>query len=310
LRPNNFHEPSGINVCERLIESIVIPPTFEEFFTCNDDACGFFHLDCCVPGLCLADPFCTILSRRLITPEQIFNAGDVYCSVTLTPEQYLERLVNGRLDDLASLGTFLTTGGLSQLIEFDEQVMAQAGRQAPSHVRNLIRDLTAPVYDGGATGFSYADMDDVKIVSSSFPTAGFYLPGDRAAITLGPVIVMKSDIYDALFAGANSGVSYAAFLTSTSVSRDYIEAVDTLIHELVHVKQYRELGKANFTVQYLGQALANGYGEISFEEEAFVYEIELTELQGGRWCGVMANTDNNFISTFSLPVAPNTCPPL
>jgi slime mold repeat-containing protein len=309
LPPNNYNEPSGINVCETLLEALIIPPTFDDVFTCDDDQCGIFHPDCCVPGLCLLNPFCTILSKIEITPEEIYNAGDVYCSVTLTPKQYLERLINGRLTDLSQVGTFLASGGTTALYDFDVQVMSQAGKHIPDNARAIIRDLVAPIYNGGATGFSHDDLDNVKVVSSDFPTAGFYLPGDRLAITLGPVIVLKAKYYDALFKDSNGGVAYSDFLTSPSVCNRYIAAVDIMVHELVHVKQYRELGRYNFTVQYLGSALANGYGEVGFEHEAFNYQIGVSELQGGRFCSVMAQEDNATINSYGLSVPLNTCTP-
>lgn len=166
--------------------------------------------------------------------------------MTLTPKEYLERLISGRLTDLAQVGTFLATGGNSALFDFDVQVMTQAGRHIPDNAQDVIRELVAPIYDGGATGFSHDDLEDIKIVSSDFPTAGFYLPGNRLAITLGPVVVLQAKYYDALFKGSNEGVGYAAFLTSGSVCNRYIAAVDIMLHELVHVRQYRELGRYNF----------------------------------------------------------------
>jgi hypothetical protein len=249
------------------------------------------------------------LSKIEITPEEIFNAGDVYCSVTLTPKEYIERLVNGRLTDLSQVGAFLATGGNSALFDFDVEVMSQAGRHIPDNAQEIIRQLIAPTYDGGATGFSHDDLANVKVVSSDFPTAGIYLPGNRLAITLGPVIILKAKYYEALFKDSNSGVTYSSFLTSSAVCNRYIASVDTMVHELVHVRQYRDLGRYNFTVQYLGSALANGYGGVGFEHEAFEYEIAVTELQGGRYCSVMADEDNGLISTYGLASPMNTCTP-
>ena len=84
-------------------------------------------------------------------------------------------------------------------------------------LNGTIRDLMAPVYDGGQTGFTHDDLDDVRIVSSDFPTAGLYLPGERTAITLGPVIVLLPNLYEALFASSNNGVTYSDFLTDPAV---------------------------------------------------------------------------------------------
>jgi hypothetical protein len=310
LPPNNFNEPTGINVCETLIEELIIPPTFEDVLSCDDDACGLFTPDCCVPGLCLLDPLCTIFNPIQITAEIILHPGDVHCSVTLTPQQYLERLVQGRLSDLGDIEALVLTGGLAALFDFDTQVLAAAGKSTPGNVQSLIRTLVQPVYDGGDTGFAFSDMEGVKVVSSAMPTAGLYLPGDRLAITLGPVIVIKSDMYDALFSAANANVTFSDFLTNPSIDPNYIRGVDTLIHEFVHVKQYRLLGQNQFYIQYLTEALGNalGAGPVSFEQEAYAFEIGLTELQGGRWCSLMKNQQNGQIAAFSVPVPLNTCP--
>jgi hypothetical protein len=217
--------------------------------------------------------------------------------------------LNGSIDDLEHFATMMQTGGLSLLFDFDIDLLTRLGRQAPSNARTVVRKVTESVYDGGATGFSYADLDGVNIVSSDSPTAGFYLPGsDRMAITMGPVIIMRAKYYDALFAASNAGVTFEQFVADPGVCPLYIAAVDILVHELVHVKQYRNLGRYNFTTQYLASALANGYGGIGFEQEAFNYEIMIAELQGGNYCSVMAATDNNLISSYGLSVAPNSCP--
>jgi hypothetical protein len=59
----------------------------------------------------------------------------------------------------------------------------------------------------------------------------------------------------------------------------------------------------------LGEALADGYGGISFEHEAFNYQIGVTELQGGRYCSVMSAEDNSLIASYGLSVPANTCTP-
>lgn len=314
LPPNQFQQKTGTNVCEILLDDLVIPAVTHEVDECLsfdfwDCALGAAsgHPDCCIPGSCLLDPFCYVSHTVTDVAEQVYHKGDIYCDFR-SPEEYLERILNGSISSVEEWGTFIATGGLSGLIDFDITVLTNAGHQAPANVRNLIRALTAPVYDGGATGINYDQMDSVKIVSSDFPTGGFYLPGDRLAITLGPVIVMKAPFYKALFADSNSGVTYQDFLTNPSVCAKFIAAVDILIHELVHVRQYNELGRVNFQTQYLGSALANGYGGIGFEREAFTYELQIEQLQGGRLCSVTAEDASAYISAFGLPVPQPTCP--
>lgn len=314
LPPNNFQDKTGINVCETLLNDLQIPEVSHSVFSCNDysflECAGLAAIGhyCCVPVACLVDPVCTFESVVVDVAGFTMHAGDLYCSLR-SPEEYLQKILNGSISDLEQFATMWTTGGLSVLFDFDVAVMGALGRQVPDNARTIVRNMTQPVYDGGATGFSYADLDGIKIVSSASPTAGTYLPGDRLAITLGPVIVLKSKFYDALFSGTNSQRTYAQLLTDPSVCEAYIGAIDILTHELVHVKQYRELGRYNFTTQYLASALAKGYGGVGFEHEAFEYQIMVNELQGGRYCKVLAATDNQNIASFGLNSPLNTCTP-
>ena len=87
-------------------------------------------------------------------------------------------------------------------------ILTTAGRNIPPNILNIIiSDLVSPVYNNGLTGFAFSDMQNVKIASSDFPTAGNLLPGGRLAITLGPVIVLRSDFYNALTDPANAGIT-------------------------------------------------------------------------------------------------------
>jgi hypothetical protein len=324
LPPNEFTEDTSISVCEILLEDLIVEtPVTTDFFECiattdlnfEDPLQCIFgalsgHWDCCFDlGDCLGDPVC----RELRTVTEIVRtvlgeAGTEWCEVR-SPLEYLTKILNGSISNLEEWELFVASGGLTGLIEWDIAVLTQAGKQAPDPVRNLVRQLTANIYDGGDTGFSYDDLDDVKIVSSEFPTAAFWLPPPRVAITLGPVVVLQKKYYDALFSSANAGVSYSRFLTDPEVCQTFVAAVSVLVHELVHVKQARELGRVNFYTQYLGSALVNDYGDMRFEEEAFVYEIELAALQGGQLCSVMAHVHEDFVTGFTLPIPVPACTP-
>jgi hypothetical protein len=49
------------------------------------------------------------------------------------------------------------------------------------------------------------------------------------------------------------------------------EALGTIIHELVHVRQYREMGYATFEQMYLVETVHYGYAHAPLEEEAAGY---------------------------------------
>jgi len=44
---------ANVDICQELVEDLLIPPTFEEVVTCdNDPMVCLFAPHCCVPGLC------------------------------------------------------------------------------------------------------------------------------------------------------------------------------------------------------------------------------------------------------------------
>ena len=151
-------------------------------------------------------------------------------------------------------------------------------------------------------------MANVKIVSSAFPTAGELLPDDADGLTLGPVVIVESGLYDAIMDSANAQFTAADLLTNPTVSRDFLFGVSLLIHEFVHVKQYRELGQNTFFQSYgfaaIGDQLGLGNG---FENEAYAYEAGLIQLQGGRWCTEMKDSVNGWLTSFGVPASPVTC---
>ena len=45
-----------------------------------------------------------------------------------------------------------------------------------------------------------------------------------------------------------------------------------MIHELVHVRQYRMMGREQFVNRYLAEALVHSYPDISAEQQAFGFQ--------------------------------------
>lgn len=54
----------------------------------------------------------------------------------------------------------------------------------------------------------------------------------------------------------------------------------TVMHELVHIRQYKELGLIGFLKKYLKEYKDKGYAEVSLEKEAYAIAGEFLKRQG------------------------------
>lgn len=55
-----------------------------------------------------------------------------------------------------------------------------------------------------------------------------------------------------------------------------IDNLPILAHELVHVRQWTEIGATKFVAQYLWYHLTRGYWANPFEEEAYNFQLKIT----------------------------------
>jgi hypothetical protein len=265
--------------------------------------------------------------------EETILAGNIYCSLDFSVEGFFAALIGGRIDHL---GESLANGlpqPIKNVYDIYVSTLTRLGRNIPANAQAIIADLISPVYeDGGLAGFQFSDMQNVKIVSSDFPTAQIFLPAGREAITLGPVIILSADIYNALFDPAHAGMTTNQLLNlpvfdtpmltccnltdNTCTGGDpacgesyYRNSIETLIHELVHVKQYRILGREGFLLTYLlstidyaahhgTDAFVDGIND--FEREAFVYESTITQLVDGTYCQAEKGVLDRHLARYSL----------
>jgi len=341
--PSIGHAATGVDVCEELVEDLTIIvsqsgcnyPSITDCLNPLDPA----PPECCIPGLpsnfCFVDPGC--LAYQFIQQiEQTIKAGQIYCSAdAFNAENFAEALVGGHIENLSNI---LANGtipfSIDELYHLYLDILTEAGRNIPGNVQTIIADLVSPIYNNGATGFAFTDMQNVKIVSSDLPTASKLLPGGRLAITLGPVIVVRADLYNALTDPANAGITTNQLLNQSVVdtcctegstvlcmsggaqctpSPDFLDGVDKMIHELVHVKQYRNLGQEGFlatyalsTIDYWAQHKADNVNS-AFELEAYSYEAQIASVTGGNYCLSEKPYDDAQLSHFVPPGGPITC---
>jgi hypothetical protein len=257
-------EPKQLNICRTLIEDLVVPPVITAQLTCN--VSGFeciFLPECCVPAACLALPECFTTEQVVQAASYIAHAGDLYCGTQdISPEQLVSDLANDRIPDVTSL----STGGLNSVLyesagAYIDTLECQASELGGfKSVATVL--MTQPDFP---QKFTQVDIDNARILPQR-QSGVLNLPKDGYdAITLGTLVFLRDELYDSLM---NDEWGWPeVVLDPISSVKD--EAMYTMIHELVHVRQYRELGRETFLNQYLPDAILNGYAQADFEEEAY-----------------------------------------
>jgi hypothetical protein len=267
-------EPQELNICRTLIEDLVVPPVISSQLTC--DVSGFeciFLPECCIPAACLGLPECVTTQQIVQAASYVAHAGDLYCGTQdITPENLVTDIENNRIPDLTSLSTGGTNSVLyaaagAYIDTLECQASALGGFKSVATVLMMQPDFPQK--------FTQVDIDNVRILPQR-QSGVLNLPKDGYdAITLGTLVFLRDELYDAIM---NAEWSWP------DVVLDPINSVNdtamyTMIHELVHVRQYRELGRETFLNQYLPDALLNGYANADFEQEAYSVSG-----QDGSWC--------------------------
>jgi hypothetical protein len=95
-----------------------------------------------------------------------------------------------------------------------------------------------------------------------------------------PVDVARARIVDVPF--LTPGVAAMTLGRVILLRRDHVDDEALLAHELVHVRQWRELGAARFLWRYLGAYARNRLSGLSHQQayEAIPQEVEARQLAG------------------------------
>ncbi len=162
----------------------------------------------------------------------------------------------------------------------------------------MLREIIAPEYSSGQTGFTYADIANVKIINESKSAlTRFWM--QKGAITLGPVVVLTDGDYNQLMNAANATDLYGLLMGQSG--RDFSNALIVLLHEMVHVNQYAEQGRETFATNYLlknAPLVTDGYGSCEYEQEAYKFEASIAEYLGGEFCNHVKWRVDSEISSF------------
>lgn len=258
-----------IDICEEIITEVLIPPIPQVSWECNY---GFHCIalpHCCVPGLCQLDPICGAAQKVIGWTEAATEERVTFeCRVeNIDPKTELLNWLRGHaaaLDD--AILPFV-----KDVVRQEINLAKRSSVAIPQSVRDAIDTLTLPHRSAGTSKFRSIDIANARIISGNNALVSEYLREENgfAAITLGDLVVVRDDIFQVLTNARNHAT--AAQLQAGSANCDFRNAVLVLAHELVHVRQYADLGFDAFINNYLIEALIAGYGTDSFETEAYGY---------------------------------------
>jgi hypothetical protein len=305
-------EAIELNICEVLVEDLVIPPQFEEIRECTRDWKRIFIMPHCALPSCIVHPECVVTQTVLRTAEVLVRAGEVHCHVQdLSPEALFEKWRRGKIANAVEVllnAVPIYPEFRLLYLDYIEQ-LATSGQSLPLPVRQILHAIAARGPEVGLESFTPHDVDNIKIISFTAPEAApvaALVPAWSGAITLGPVVVIQEEDFQALV-GATGNEVTLPHLLAVGLPAPLVQAIDLMVHELIHVRQYRELGLETFVKNYLPETLAVGYGSDSFEREAYTFTATMADVHEGLWCSEMREVHDSWIEEFELALEPLTC---
>lgn len=141
--------------------------------------------------------------------------------------------------------------------------LARAGVELPRPVAAVVREFMA--LESFPDAFGDADVRRIRIVPGRQPGAGQFLRGGQAAITLDSLVIFEDGRFDALM-GFDASFDE---VVSGALTPAQDAGLFTLLHELVHVRQFRDLGRERFLSEYLADLLSRGEQAVELEQDAY-----------------------------------------
>jgi hypothetical protein len=253
-----FPPPESLNICKTLLTDLVVPPVK----SCGH--CGWWTPECCLPGSCLAFPECTIITAA----GYIKSAGDLYCNTQdINRATFISDVRNSlyRANGSVTLASGGTSSPLFMIGGYYVDVLECAASTLSTNLQDVVKQI-ATLPNAPSDIYQSVDVSGVRILNRSYSGASEFLRDGYAGITLGTLVILSDDRFNLL-----KNWSYTwSDLAWGRVPDQAKAALYVLVHELVHVRQYREAGgREAFLNTYLEQALLYGYSSAPFEERAY-----------------------------------------
>lgn len=288
--------PKNLNVCERLLEELVVEtltPRIEEScvslsaWECLSPGVA----ECCIPGVCMTFPHCVVARTVQEVVTTVYHRDDIYCDFReISPTEAFSKMVAGLYVDPdtgeAIFNPYELVGAefLVETLEAHIAAMECAASPLPSGLKSLVSamQLNAAFSPfGDAAPFDTVDVDRMVLLGDAEQPAKAI--NKKTAITLDRLVIVEQRHFDTLMGQAAPSL---LDLQLGNVDAEYMEALDLLIHELVHVRQYREAGTTQFLADYLAahSDIRNGYFDLPQEHEAYGSASLVASGVGGAYC--------------------------
>lgn len=188
-------------------------------------------------------------------------------------------------DDVFDIALFIANPidylvGLSAAERGAIEALTPGGSPLPAQTKQTLLDLTR----GTAFQLTRTDVDLARIEPGDSTLGATWLPSSRRGITLDDVIVLRRSVFDIVMAGNKTAQKLLE-----NPGTDETRAFDLLVPEMVHVRQYQEVGFNGFLVTYAAQIAAEGYDGADYEDEAYQLASRVARQRGGEYCSDLIN---------------------
>jgi hypothetical protein len=139
---------------------------------------------------------------------------------------------------------------------------AQANALPPAFTDVILQFMSLEDFPAA---FSEDDLLRARILPAGHEGAGVFLTDGHSAVTLDALIIFKDERYAVIM---NWNRTWQDVLHG-ALSPDEDRALFLAIHELVHVRQFREMGRQAFLDAYLPSVLREGDHGAPLEQEAY-----------------------------------------
>lgn len=258
--PTASRAQATVTVCGG-VEHVLLPPTFKDIVSgCNCRRSKLLRIPldpvCCVPGVCATVPHCWITQRVIDVAE---HWEDQPICTEVDPYEEYRKWLAGQVPVLPAA----VLPAAYETARLDIEAMKLEGQPIPETVKGQMREL---LDRAGVNPFTEEDIENARLLPESHWIARRYMSRDALGQTLGALVLLRQNLYDQLMT-PNDHTTTDILCNATFEGFDYGEAILTLIHELVHVKQYREMGPDVFFGNYVLQVL-QAVAQAVVEEDA------------------------------------------